>query len=123
MVQRLVEQLVVELDWAGPEQLYQHRAIRPPQQQVLHGCTPRWCRPDEEEERSTRCRCSSRLTLLELDATKKRTCSEGSGVGSEGEGVLGEAVGDELLRRQATTLSADLDEADGMTMGKAVMGR
>ena len=52
MVQRVVEQLVVELDRADVEQLYQHRAIYLPQQQVLHGCTPRRCRPDEEEERS-----------------------------------------------------------------------
>jgi len=52
VAQRVVEQLVVELDRAGVEQLYQYRSIRPPQQQVLHGCNPRWCRPDEEEERS-----------------------------------------------------------------------
>ena len=36
VVQRAVEPVVKELDWAGVEQHQQHRAVRPPQRQLLH---------------------------------------------------------------------------------------
>lgn len=89
-VEDVVVQRVVELDRAGVEQLYQHCAIHPPQQQVLHGCTTK--------KRNARCRCSSQLTCLNSMPRRRGQCSEGSSVGSEEQGVLGEAVGDELLR-------------------------
>ena len=79
---------------------------------VLH--SSRCCRPSPPEgarptkKRNARCRCSSRsmddLVLFPRKYWVMGPRSEGSGVGSVVEEVHREAVGDELLGRQAATL-------------------